>query len=468
MHWRLGEGIAAGSFALFISLLPHRSAAEQVVIWRWSWPFTVLMGVILLGFLLALRVLRRPPLGPIDGGYRPPGAVAMARGIDLGAALWGSGYFIGCLFDPASRGRILTFDLFHSNVPAASLIEWAGAAAVIIGILIRLWRWSGRRSPIPTGLAIGVLALVVLGEGGARWSASYRPRPTVIPTAASARWNAEHLRFNASLFRDRDHAPFPPPGTDRLVLVGGSEAFGIGLADPAERLGEQVAARLEPLTGRPWEPVNAGVLNASTPDQSDALRQVLSLGPRVVLVQYSFDDIDYLAPRPWPKAPGEGAANWRERLDPVTLLYINSILFQECYLRWPAFTDRYLQREVVPADPYRDPVLLAAHLHDLAALIAAPRDSSVVVAIIPVDVEIASDSGRLARYRAFVASADSAGLPVWGVASALAGHRADELVVGPRFRHPNARAIGLVADAVVDRLKDRLDQAKGRGGLGVP
>ena len=468
MHWRLGEGIAAGSLALFIALVPYRSAAAQVVFWRWSFPFAVLIGVVLLIFLLAVWALRRPPLGPIDGGYRPPGADAMARGIDLGFAIWGCGYFIGCLFEPASRARILTFDLLHSNVPAASLMEWGGAAAVVTGVLVRLWRRAGRRAPIATGIAFGCVALLVLGEGGARWSAAYRPRPTVIPTAASARWNTEHVRFNASLFRDQDHAPYPPPGTDRFVLVGGSDAFGVGLADPADRLGEQVASRLEPLTGRAWEPVNAGVLNAGTPDQRDALRQVLSLGPRVVLVQYSFDDIEYLAPRPWPKAPGEGAANWRERLDPVRLLYVNSILFQECYLRWPAFTDRFLERPAVPPDPYRDPVLLDAHLHDLAELVSAASDSGVVVAVVPVDVEIASDSGRLARYRAFVASADSAGLPVWGVAEAFHGHATAELVVGTRFRHPNALAIGLVADAVVDRLKDRLDEAKGRGALGVP
>ena len=467
MHWRLGEGIAAGSIALFIALVPYHSA-EPELLGRWSLPFVVLLGVVLLIFLLAVAALRRPPLGPIDGGYRPPGSVAMARGLDLGAALWGCGYLVGTLFDPAARARLLAFDLFHSAVPAASFMEWGAVVVVIIGVLVRVWTRIGPRFPVQTAIATALVTLIAVGEGVARWAVAYAPRPTVIPTAASARWDALHVHFNGNLFRDEEHAPFAPPRTDRLVLVGGSDAFGVGLDDPGQRLGEQVASRLEPVTERRWEAVNAGLPQARTPDQIEALRQVLGLHPRVVLVQYTFDDIEYLAPRAWPRAPGEGARNWRERLDPVALLYANSMLFQECYLRWPAFTDRFLQRQVAPTDPYRDPTLLGAHLNDLAQFVRTVGDSGVVVAIIPVDVEIASDPARMARYRAFVASADSAGLPVWGIEPAFHGHGSEELVVGHRFRHPNAFAVGLVADAVVDRLKDRIEEAKGRGGRGVP
>lgn len=468
MHWRLGEGIAAGSLAVLIALLPYRSAADQAVLGRWSVPFTVLVGVVLLVFLFAVWTLRRPPLGPIDRPHRPPGAEGMDRGIDLGMAIWGCGYLVGTLFDPASRARLLVFDLLTSGVPAASFMEWGGAVVITGGILVRVWATAGKRFPVQTGIVIALMVLLLLGEGGARWRAAYRPRPTVITTEASLRWEGEHVALNASLFRDGEHAPFPAPKTSRLVLAGGADAFGVGIADPRQRLGEQVASRLEPVTSRLWEPINAGVLLGRTPDQIEALRQVLGLGPQIVLLQYSFDDIEYLAPVARPKAPGEGARGWIDRLDPVALLYTNSILFQELYLLMPGFTDRFVQRAPTRADPYRDPTILEAHLGDLAHFVASAVDSNVIVVIVPIDVEAASDTVRLERYRAFVASADSAGLPVWGVDAAFQGHTTSELVVDRRFRHPNPFAIGLVADAVVDRLKDRVEEARGRAGRGVP
>src|SRR5690242_17192516 len=116
MRWRLGEGIAAGSFALLIALIPYRSAEPQLL-GRWSYLFAAILGVVVLTFLLALRELRKPPIGPIDGARGRTGSRVVARGIDLGAALWGSGYLVGTLFEPSARGRLLALDLFGSDVP---------------------------------------------------------------------------------------------------------------------------------------------------------------------------------------------------------------------------------------------------------------------------------------------------------------------------------------------------------------
>ncbi|HEX7919187.1 MAG TPA: hypothetical protein VF454_07275, partial [Gemmatimonadales bacterium] len=69
------------------------------------------------------------------------------------------------------------------------------------------------------------------------------------------------------------------------------------------------------------------------------------------------------------------------------------------------------------------------------------------------DVEIGTDQGRRNRYRAFVASADSAGLPVWSVEQAFRGQLAEALILGRDFRHPNALATGLAAELVATRLR---------------
>ena len=454
MRWRLGEGIAAGSFALFVALIPYRSAEPQLL-GRWSYPFALVLGGVVLVFLVALRELRKPPAGPIDGATGRRGPQVLARSFDLGIAIWGSGYLVGTLFDPGARGRLLVLDFFGSTVPAASLLEWGGGAVVLSGIIAVLWSALSRRS-VP--MALGVLSPLVvigIGEGAARWLAAYRPRPTEIATAADTRWTARFVRLTAEGFRDRPHTPTVAARTSRLLVVGGTDAFGAGIEDLRDRFAEQVASRLEPVTDRLWEPVVAGERGARTPDQMRQLVWGLRSDPDVVLIQYSFDDARYLAPSAGLRSPLEGVSAWRDRVDPLYLLFLNSVLFQELYLRIAPWI-RAHTRATPPPDPFTSPELLAAHLDDLRALVAAAADSGRVVAIVPIDVTVAADQGRRNRYRAFVASADSAGLPVWSVEPAFRGGSVDALIVGADFRHPDALANGLAAELVATRLKGAL------------
>ena len=451
MRWRLGEGIAAGSFALFIALVPYR-AAEPQLLGRWSYPFALLLGGVVLVFLIALRELRKPPAGPIDGATGRRGPQLLARCFDLGIAVWGAGYLVGTLFDPAARGRLLAADLFGSGVPAASLLEWGGGVVILSGVIGVLWSTLSRRS-VP--LALGVLAplvLLALGEGATRWLAAYRPRPTEIATVTNARWTERFVRLSAEGYRDRPHGATVAARTSRLLVVGGSDAFGVGIDELRDRFAEQVASRLEPITDRLWEPIVAGERGARTPDQMQQLTWGRRFDPDVVLIQYSFDDARYLAPSGALRSPLEGVSGWRDRVDPLYLLFLNSVLFQELYLRIAPWVGERT-RTTPPPDPYRSPELLSEHLDDLRELVAAATDTGRVVAIIPIDVEIGTDQGRRNRYRAFVASADSAGLPVWSVEQAFRGQSADALIVGSDFRHPNAMANTLAAELVATRLR---------------
>lgn len=451
MRWRLGEGIAAGTFALFIALIPYRSAEPQLL-GRWSYLFAVILGAVVLTFLLALRELRKPPVGPIDGAAGRTGSRVVARCFDLGAALWGSGYLIGALFDPPTRGRLLALDLFSSNVPAASLLEWGGGVVILAGLVVAVWSGLARRSVVLAVVLVAPVALIALGEGVARWMAAYRPRPTEIATAADARWVERFVRLNAEGFRDRPHAPTAAARTSRVLIVGGTDAFGAGIDDLRDRFAEQVASRLEPTTDRLWEPIVAGLRGAPTPDQRRALEAGLRYDPDVVLFLYSFEDASYLVPSTRRRSPLEGVSGWRDRLDPVYLLFLNSVLFQESYLRAAPWIEAHT-RTAAPASPYADPAFLETHLNDLRELAAAAADTGRVVAIVPVDVEIGTDQDRRTRYRAFLASADSAGLPVWSVEQAFRGQTADALIVGRAFRHPNGIANASMAELVAARLK---------------
>jgi hypothetical protein len=447
--------MAAGTFALFVALIPYRSAEPQLL-GRWSFVFAVLLGAVVLAFLLALRELRKPPLGPIDGATGRTGSRVVARCLDLGVAIWGSGYLVGTLFDPSSRGRLLALDLLGSGVPAASLMEWGGAMVVLAGAATAVWASLAGRSLALAATVVVPVTLLGLGEGIARWFAAYRPHPTELATAADARWTDRFVRFTAEGFRDRPHPPMARARTDRLLVVGGTDAFGVGIDELRDRFAEQVASRLEPITDRLWEPIVAGERGARTPDQMRALVWGLRFDPDVVLILYSFDDARYLAPSAGIRSPLEGVSGWRDRIDPLYVVFLNSVLFQEIYLRvapWIAAPSR----TAPPAtDPYATPALLEEHLGDLRALVAAATDTGRVVAIIPVDVEVGSDQDRRTRYRAFVASADSAGLPVWSVEQAFRGQSADALIVGRGFRHPNTIANGLLAELVATRLRGAL------------
>jgi hypothetical protein len=190
MRWRIGEGRAVGSFALLVTLLTYASPLGERQLWRWSY---VDGGIILLVALIlafTLLGLRAPAIGPIDAGYRPLASRIAAHWIDLAWFLWGLGYLIGSAFLPASRGRLLQLDLFNSNVPGASFLEWSGGVALLVAFGAMIWQPVARRSRVAALLLLLPLVALGAGEGWARWSAIYHPRPTAVPSVASERWAA--------------------------------------------------------------------------------------------------------------------------------------------------------------------------------------------------------------------------------------------------------------------------------------
>lgn len=450
MRWRLGEGIAAGTLALLIALFPYRST-RGIVLGVWSLPFAILLGVVLLVFTITIWILMRPPVGPVDAPHRRRGSNEADRAVDLAVALWGFGYLIGTIFAPATRARIIDLDLLHSEVPAASFLQFAGFATFLAGCGILLWTRFGSRIPKTIITLCVLLGVVTLAEGVARWRVAYRPEPTEFATATSARWDALHVRRNGAGDRDVPHAPDAAPRTKRILFVGGDEAFGAGITDPHMRIADQVAARLEPATSLLWEPIDLGEVGARTPEAVEQLQRGLRYRPDVVVLLYAMDDVDYLAPRLRPRAPSAG--DWQERLDPGYLLFTNSMLVQELCIRHPG----WVGGEVSPLrDPLADPLVAAAHFEDLRRFTAHAGDSGRVVGIVPIDVEAASDIHHRGRYRTFVLRADSAGLPIWNVEKAWEGKSATEFAVGPQFLHPNEAASGAIADLIAAKVKEKL------------
>jgi hypothetical protein len=427
MRWRLGEGRAVGSLALFLSLVTHASPPDERTLWRWSYPDTAILGVVALIFIVTVLGLLRPATGPIDSGYRPPAARIASHWIDVGWFLWGLGYLIGSAFLPSSRGRLFELDLFGSVIPGASFLEWGGAVAVIVAVGVVIWQRIGRRSrPAAVLLLLPVTALVA-GESWARWQAMYRPCVTPIPSTASARWDRVFAPLNAAGFRDADVATAKPEGTSRVVVLGDETAFGVGITDRADRLSELLALRLAAATGRPWESVNLARVDAHTKDELTLVPAALGYSPDAVVLLYSFDDIDYFTPVKRAEPLASVPRNWRERLDPLRIVYLNSVLFQEAYLRARERYPEYLGGGALPVDPYADSSLVAAHLEDVQAVVQGVEESGVAALVVPFDAA-ANGAGCPERYQRFVTAASTAELPVLPVDCRPADPRANRVM----------------------------------------
>lgn len=450
MRWRLGEGIAAGTLALLIALFPYRST-HGVVLGVWSLPYATLLGVVLLVFVVTVWVLTRPPVGPIDAPHRRRGSDEVDKAVDLAVALWGFGYLIGTIFAPESRARILDGDLLHSEIPAASFLQWAGLVAFVVGCGILLWTRFGTRTPKVIVTICSLLGVLTVAEGITRWGVAYRPMPTEFTTASSERWDVLHVRKNAAGARDVPHQIVTPERTKRILFVGGDDAFGVGITDPHMRIADQVAVRLEAPTSLLWESIDLGEVGARTPEAQEQLARGLAYHPDVVVLLYSMDDIDYLAPRIQPRAPRAGT--WQELLDPWYLLYTNSMLVQWICIHYPGL----IGGEVSPLrDPMADSTIASEHFADLQQFVHQAGDSGRLVGIVPIDVEAASDVHHRGRYRTFVFRGDSAGLPIWNVEAAWQGKTTAQMAVGPQFLHPNEAASGAIADLIAAKI-----QAKG-------
>jgi hypothetical protein len=85
------------------------------------------------------------------------------------------------------------------------------------------------------------------------------------------------VTLNRDGFRDRDHAPEVAAGVRRLLVVGDSFAFGIGLESIEDRFGERVRDRLSVATHVPWESMNASRPDSHTRQEIEYLDRGLPM-----------------------------------------------------------------------------------------------------------------------------------------------------------------------------------------------
>ncbi|HET7294237.1 MAG TPA: SGNH/GDSL hydrolase family protein [Vicinamibacteria bacterium] len=101
-----------------------------------------------------------------------------------------------------------------------------------------------------------------------------------------------HVRINSLGFRGREVAPRKGPGVVRVLALGDSFVFGIGV-DEEHTFTSRLESRLRDLTGQPHEVVNMGVAGYSTDQELLLFRERgLALSPDVVLLVVCDNDFE--------------------------------------------------------------------------------------------------------------------------------------------------------------------------------
>jgi hypothetical protein len=409
----------------------------------------------LLAFLIACALLLLSALKTWRATSRdrdiPPSP--SARLWDLGILLWGVAYLLSAMDSPANAGRVLQMNFFGSVLPAAAALEWTAMAMFFVAgafAVAKLGEWW-----VKVGLAVGsVVFLALLVEGLARGKAAIAPAMQGAATHSYELWARRHVKRNPEGFRDASHALATRPGSTRLLCVGDSTAFGWGISRTEDRFGEQLVKRLQTQTRHDWESLNASEPDTHTLDHIRFLERMLPYRPKVVVLLYAFNDIDYLD-------PGEerrrllGDDSLLSRLNPLRVLYENFYAFQYLFvwgrrIYYTLHKDAYL-------DVYLDPKVLSEHLVDLARLQSIATRSGAVFELVPLDIVSVLEPKRRDRYRMFVQQARASGLPVCSLDEAFDGFSFRDLTVNAIDTHPSERAHHLAADVVAGCLTKRLE-----------
>ena len=435
----------------FIGLLLHHSM-NQDVLDRWSWSYVLFISFALLGLIIHTRA----SLARQDRRGHFPDADQILY--QAAALLWGGGYLLNALDASSNGGQVLDLNLFGSTQPVATLALWLSMAlfALYLGALIVR---KGMHSRWGTVLLTSwvTLVLLVLIEGGLRVRAIFAPSTQGFPTYTEAMWVRKYVELNQAGFRDTDHPLESLSSKKRLLVVGDSFAFGFGLLRVEDRFGERLVRLLNQRTNSEWELINASQPDTHTLTHINFLTRSLEHRPHVIILLYVFNDIDYLSPVTLRSGLSEASGSLLERIDPRRIVFKNSFLFQEVYVRLRLISFNPSSNQAMVKDGYLDDEVLQAHMRDLQTFHSLAASSGVIAAIIPFEIGTMANPVSAQRHDRFVAAGIQAGLPIWSVSpQAFSGHRFDELTVNDLDRHPNVLANQLLANSVVDRLLTEL------------
>lgn len=431
----------AGLGLFLVSLPLYRSWEHVEVLGRWSKSYALFMAIAASAWLVVLGVL------VLRGKQQPQAPTRMSAKPLLGWALfgWGVAYLAAALDSSAAAARILQFNITGSTTTLPAVLEWVAMVLAATGIGL----WVGKR--IPTRLQNAALmcatlaATLLLAEGLARFKALVWPETQGFPSMSSKIWERRYVALNSLGFRDVEHPVAAAAGEKRILVVGDSYAFGHGVDRPADRYGEQVLARLRQRSGQNWTLLNASRGDTHTLQHIGFLEEMLRYRPDLVVLVYVFNDIDYLSPVT-PRPALLRAGGLLALLRPVRLLFVNSYLFQEIYVRWSRLASTRSSTGAA-ADPYQDAQLMQTHTGDLARFVGKAQSAGAAVRIVAFDNNVGVAPALQARLERFNRNLRQSGLPLCTLEGVFEAHDPRQLRVNSLDVHPNALANKIAAEA---------------------
>jgi hypothetical protein len=432
--------------SLFVASLFLFESNTRDVLGRWSYTYVGVLSAATVGWIgLLLWTVRNARRG--NGAGSPAGKL-----ISIATLLWGVAYLMDAIDDHRTAAKIFNLNVFGSYQPVAIALDLATMALISFVILFFL----ARRIPARfqnLGLTIATIAVfLLLGEAVSRIKAIAFPSTQGFPTYSSSLWNRRFVKLNSLGYRDVEHE-IAADGKRRVLLIGDSYAFGTGVRNVEDRFGELTAKRLSALTGDDWEQINAARRDTATTQHIEMLERMRDFEREIVVLLYVFNDIDYLSPVT-PRSFLVGPGGFVQRYHPARLLFLNSFLYQELYVRFRKI--RFSSGDQPARSPYEDADLLNRHLDDIQRFVTNARSSGAKVLIVPYDINVGSDPASLLQYQLFLKAAQDRQLPVCSLLDAFRGHDAETLRVNDLDGHPNpssnAIAAGPGADCILAEL----------------
>jgi len=313
-------------------------------------------------------------------------------------------------------------------------------------------------------LGLGLLLGAALVEGAARiaWT---RPWYEQLLAEQADPAGKGSIRMNSLGLRDRDHAPAKPPGVERVLVLGDSFTFGVGVLDEEKIFVSRIEARLSAEPGRTVEILNAGKPGSLTGDWLEVMRRVgPGFAPDVVLVVFFLRDGTRTT---------VGETFFRPIRDRIAARNRDSWLYRHVFA-WRWWRDRLDRRTV--SDLYSREIL-QAYLGDeeqtaewrlAQSNLRAIRDEAVLLdariglVVFPILAAFGPDYPFREICDLVEAAGIEAGLPTLDLLPAFRGEDASTLWVSPLDQHPNERGHEIAAEAILPFVRSLLAEVPTR------
>lgn len=470
-YWDWGSAASwlTGTMLVLASLVRYTSWSNRSVLGRWSEiHFLIILLFVFLFFAILLYIWKERSTGVTLSAQ----VLFIRLFVGIGICVWGASVFVSSLEDNAAGGRILDLEPFGSTVPVGIFLEWISMVsffvALILCVVVAARRMQYKNAAgykwLQHGLItiVSVCALFLLLEGGTRLVNILRPVTQGFPTKSSDLWFRRFVRVNSLGFRDSERSMQALDGAGRILVIGDSFAFGVGIEDVQQRLTERLQSGLNQLSrGMRFEVINAARPDTNSLDHTDVLIKMLRYQPDYVLLVYVFNDIEHVTrPR---RSVLTDMGSPMDRVHPGRILLRNFHFAEQIFVRMRKGLYRYVwNRDGSKAqDPYQIDVILEEHLRALGRFFQIAKEAQAKARLIPFDITVIMEESSVKRYKRFVEAASAKGIRVWPLREAFAGYEYRDLTVNSFDAHPNGLANGLAADVIIKRfqaefLRDRI------------